>query len=449
MSPMPGRRPLLRSTQPTSIERAVRDHGRRIRKIERAPTRQVFSATPIPEQPIPPAPSLPESVTMLYTFDWLVGADQPESGSTPAVLRYVGGAWEIAEQPVDFFHVDGQSSRARWVSEVAGKNSLSTANSLQVSGANAEGWTEADNDDLMAYTFHCWDASGRLWKAEVPISGTDLKISRSDAGDGSDWALIATETAYSEIMGMAAHPTDPDMIAILASDNANDLPSIVITDDAATFTEFNLPVTDFSFYNFELGGFLGFLSTGRLVASYQYTDAADLFKHVSVAYSDDPTNSGSYTEVEVLSAYVNDDVGYYRIVGNITDDLLFIVTVREKLTNYRPKIRIGVSSDGGETWAEIDNDLEAPDAGVYTFDEHLGQPGGIKYFSDTDELWLFLYPYAEVGAENYQIIPDPVSLAWKATTPLTAPTWSDEEATINALTGHDKPAFAYDAVSHA
>lgn len=52
---MPGRRPMiLPASAPSGTERALRDLARRVRKIERAPTRQVFSATPIAEQAIPP-----------------------------------------------------------------------------------------------------------------------------------------------------------------------------------------------------------------------------------------------------------------------------------------------------------------------------------------------------------------------------------------------------------
>src|SRR4051812_40162868 len=62
MSMMRGRRDLTGSARPNSMERAMRKLGRRVQKIERAPTRQIITATPVAEIPIPSSPAPVSSI---------------------------------------------------------------------------------------------------------------------------------------------------------------------------------------------------------------------------------------------------------------------------------------------------------------------------------------------------------------------------------------------------
>jgi hypothetical protein len=175
--------------------------------------------------------------------------------------------------------------------------------------------------------------------------------------------------------------------------------------------------------------------------------------HVVAAYSDTPTTGASYTEVEILAALLNDDLAIYNLCGDIaSDDTVSVLVVREKVSNYRPALRIAASVDGAETWAEIDNNgLEAPDMGVYNFEDFLFIPGGIRLMDD-GSLHIFGYPSVDEpddhGSSGYELAADPVDLAWKVTTPLGVPSWSSQSAALRTLTGHTQPAFGYDAVTH-
>lgn len=448
---------MLHSTSP--LNQRLSEHQRRILNLERAPitvtnrTTVIQVAKKSPNPPFIPfsPPSHPASTgTLLYAFDWRYddGAspgNQPEDGNNAAMLRYSGSGWAVSEQPVLFFHGAGRSSRPWQIGEYSGRHLLSTDMQLAKGSGAGAAWEEVYSDELLARLYFTVDAGGRLWRATLPNSGTDITISRSDSGLGDEWDDIATVGNYYGILGMVAHPTDADMVAVLADDNDSDLPSIIITDDATAFTAFALPASDFSFTNNPNDGVAGglrFLSDGRLVAFYLFADSG-VVQHVVSAYSDDPTNSGSYTAVDILSAYNNDDGEIRPMAVDYSDGKLFVMFIREKLSNYRPAVRIAYSDDGAETWTEIDNSWEAPDIGVYSEHDYLAHPGGIRYFASDGTLWVFFQPYEADSPYGGSF-----DLAWKATTPLATPAWTEQWTAIKTTTGLETPAFAWDAVSH-
>lgn len=212
---MRGRRNLVQSAGPNSLERVLRNLARRVQKIERAPGRQTIAVVaPTPKAVAPTVVTIPVAIFasgMIYRIEtdtWeLIGnsGDDPSSSATSSASNTSVAVYK------------NPSTGDTWVSTDRG---ATWATKIVWAGLSVDG------DSPVTYDV---SPNGTIWVLNNS-SGAPLRIYRStDSGDTWENVLEFMGTEVADIHYMAASPTDNDRVAALAF--ADGLLTVVVSVD--------------------------------------------------------------------------------------------------------------------------------------------------------------------------------------------------------------------------
>lgn len=355
MSPMPGRRPLLR-TEPSSLERTVRDIARRTRKIERAPTRQVFTATPVAVQPIPPSPAATGGILFLAIDDdgfyYLYG--------------YRNGVWS---DPTQLTTIDASGIHHQVLQKTAGKHFiLSSADILYVSDDAGLTWASAMSGlpDLdMFFEFLSLDGVGDTFY--VFRYGTNYEVYKSTDGAAS-WTLVQDISDADFINGdtlqIAVNPNDADNVILMGLNASRTQMTIgYSTDGLGTYTKVAVtptPGTDVSVGNIFEYQVMRFTPDGsRVVMMADIIDdlpgVGNQIWYFGAYWSDD----GGATWDEILNETLPERSEFGGSDPNLGPlltqggGLMFACGCVGSNVGGLGVITVWMSQDAGETWTEL------------------------------------------------------------------------------------------------
>jgi len=267
-------------------------------------------------------------------------------------------------------------------------------------------------DDLYQIRDMVVASDGKVW---ITVQGgiDDLLYVYTSTDDGDTWTLNETfSDVGSPILAggqakIAAHPSDPDRIAILYHQDSTSNYLLKVTTDSSNWNSYSIGALGLNFNASSPA--LEWLPNSRLVIYHEFYDGVALTAVARIGISTD--DGANFTYIEVY-----DDVrmlGDYNTVGfaKTLDNVLFAFAWIDNISGaINPEFFR--SLDGGDTWDQFQGVLTEENSVIHTVDEPAGmvydeQTGSlITHFGSADEVTIVI-PNATTQWTDFDVYEQP------------------------------------------